>query len=88
MNRSGCLGSFCQILEGGPPIGLGSFRQICPSSATILQFKPDFRVKTTQPKAFRPLSILRQASEPLTVAADCRVTTIKVQLAREAETGF
>jgi hypothetical protein len=48
--------------------------------ATILQFDPDFRVETIQPKAFRPpkdwsnrgqmsriiLSILRQASEPLT----------------------
>jgi hypothetical protein len=48
--------------------------------ATILQFDPDFRVEAIRPKAFRPpkdwanrgqmsliiLSILRQASEPLT----------------------
>jgi hypothetical protein len=48
--------------------------------ATILQFEPDFRVEAIKPKAFRPpkdwanrgemsrivLSILRQASEPLT----------------------
>jgi hypothetical protein len=48
--------------------------------ATILQFEPDFRVETIKPKAFHPpaaranrgemtrlvLSILRQASEPLT----------------------
>ena len=48
--------------------------------ATILQFDPDFRVESVRPKAFRPpkdwanrgemtrivLSILRQASEPLT----------------------
>jgi hypothetical protein len=48
--------------------------------ATILQFEPNFRVETIKPKAFRPpkdwsnrgemtricLSILRQASEPLT----------------------
>ena len=48
--------------------------------ATILQFEPGFKVETIQPKAFRPpkdwanrgemtrlvLSILRQASEPLT----------------------
>jgi hypothetical protein len=48
--------------------------------ATILQFEPDFRVETIRPKAFRPpkdwsnrgqmtrivLSILRQATEPLT----------------------
>lgn len=48
--------------------------------ATILQFDPDFQVETIRPKAFRPpkdwsnrgemtricLSILRQASEPLT----------------------
>jgi hypothetical protein len=48
--------------------------------ATILQFEPDFKVETIKPKAFRPpkdwsnrgqmsriiLSILRQASEPLT----------------------
>ena len=48
--------------------------------ATILQFDPDFRVEMIRPKAFRPpkdwanrgqmsriiLSILRQASEPLT----------------------
>lgn len=48
--------------------------------ATILQFEPDFKVETIRPKAFRPpkdwsnrgqmtrivLSILRQASEPLT----------------------
>jgi hypothetical protein len=48
--------------------------------ATIVQFDPDFKVETIQPKAFRPpkdwsnrgqmsriiLSILRQASEPLT----------------------
>jgi len=48
--------------------------------ATILQFDPQFRVESIQPKAFRPpkdwanrgemtrivLSILRQASEPLT----------------------
>jgi hypothetical protein len=48
--------------------------------ATILQFEPDFRCETIKPKAFRPpkdwanrgqmsrivLSILRQASEPLT----------------------
>lgn len=48
--------------------------------ATIVQFDPDFRVETIQPKAFRPpkdwsnrgqmsriiLSILRQAAEPLT----------------------
>src|SRR5258708_17316591 len=48
--------------------------------ATIVQFEPDFRVETIRPKAFRPpkdwsnrgqmtrivLSILRQASEPLT----------------------
>src|ERR1700730_8613325 len=48
--------------------------------ATIVQFEPDFRVETIKPKAFRPpkdwsnrgqmsriiLSILRQASEPLT----------------------
>lgn len=48
--------------------------------ATILQFKPDFRVEAIKPKAFRPpkdwsrrgemtriiLSILRQAAEPLT----------------------
>ncbi len=48
--------------------------------ATILQFEPDFKVETIAPKAFRPpkdwsnrgqmtrivLSILRQASEPLT----------------------
>jgi len=48
--------------------------------ATILQFEPDFQVETIKPKAFRPpadwsnrgemtricLSILRQASEPLT----------------------
>lgn len=47
---------------------------------TILQFEPNFKVETIQPKAFRPpkdwanrgemtrivLSILRQASEPLT----------------------
>jgi hypothetical protein len=47
--------------------------------ATILQFEPDFKVETIRPKAFRPpkdwsnrgqmtrivLSILRQASEPL-----------------------
>jgi hypothetical protein len=48
--------------------------------ATILQFEPDFKLETIQPKAFRPpkdwanrgqmtricLSILRQATEPLT----------------------
>jgi hypothetical protein len=48
--------------------------------ATILQFDPDFKVETIKPKAFRPpkdwsnrgqmtricLSILRQATEPLT----------------------
>lgn len=48
--------------------------------ATILQFKPDYRVEAIRPKAFRPpkdwsrrgemtrivLSILRQAAEPLT----------------------
>src|SRR3981189_2016533 len=48
--------------------------------ATIVQFDPDFQVETIQPKAFRPpkdwsnrgqmsriiLSILRQASEPMT----------------------
>jgi hypothetical protein len=48
--------------------------------ATIVQFDPDFRVETIKPKAFRPpkewsnrgqmsriiLSVLRQASEPLT----------------------
>jgi hypothetical protein len=48
--------------------------------ATILQFEPNFKVETIKPKAFRPpkdwsnrgqmsriiLSILRQASEPLT----------------------
>jgi hypothetical protein len=48
--------------------------------ATIVQFDPDFKVETIQPKAFRPpkdwsnrgqmsriiLSVLRQASEPLT----------------------
>jgi hypothetical protein len=48
--------------------------------ATIVQFDPDFQVETIKPKAFRPpkdwsnrgqmsrivLSILRQASEPLT----------------------
>jgi hypothetical protein len=48
--------------------------------ATIVQFDPDFKVETIKPKAFRPpkdwsnrgqmsricLSILRQASEPLT----------------------
>jgi hypothetical protein len=48
--------------------------------ATILQFDPDFKVETIQPKAFRPpkdwsnrgqmsriiLSILRQAAAPLT----------------------
>jgi hypothetical protein len=48
--------------------------------ATILQFEPDFKVETIKPKAFRPpkdwsnrgqmsriiLSILRQATEPLT----------------------
>jgi hypothetical protein len=48
--------------------------------ATIVQFDPDFRVETIKPKAFRPpkdwsnrgqmsricLSILRQATEPLT----------------------
>lgn len=48
--------------------------------ATILQFEPDFQCETIKPKAFRPpkdwanrgemsrivLSILRQASEPLT----------------------
>src|SRR6266545_380468 len=48
--------------------------------ATILQFEPDFKVETIKPKAFRPpkdwsnrgqmtriiLSVLRQASEPLT----------------------
>jgi hypothetical protein len=47
---------------------------------TILQFEPDFKVETIQPKTFRPpkdwanrgemtrivLSILRQAAEPLT----------------------
>lgn len=47
--------------------------------ATIVQFSPDFKVETIKPKAFRPpkdwshrgqmsrvvLSILRQASEPL-----------------------
>lgn len=48
--------------------------------ATIVQFDPDFQVETIKPKAFRPpkdwsnrgqmsriiLSVLRQASEPLT----------------------
>jgi hypothetical protein len=48
--------------------------------ATIVQFNPDFQVETIKPKAFRPpkdwsnrgqmsriiLSVLRQASEPLT----------------------
>src|SRR6266542_4298639 len=48
--------------------------------ATIVQFEPDFQVETIKPKAFRPpkdwsnrgqmsriiLSVLRQASEPLT----------------------
>lgn len=48
--------------------------------ATILQFKPDYQVEAIRPKAFRPpkdwanrgemtriiLSILRQATEPLT----------------------
>jgi hypothetical protein len=48
--------------------------------ATILQFDPDFKVETIQPKAFRPpkdwsnrgqmsriiLSVLRQAAAPLT----------------------
>ena len=48
--------------------------------ATILQFEPDFKLETIKPKAFRPpkdwsnrgqmtricLSILRQATEPLT----------------------
>src|SRR4051812_24569854 len=48
--------------------------------ATIVQFDPDYRVETIKPKAFRPpkdwsnrgqmsriiLSILRQATEPLT----------------------
>lgn len=48
--------------------------------ATIVQFDPDFKVETIQPKAFRPpkdwsnrgqmsriiLNILRQASQPLT----------------------
>jgi hypothetical protein len=48
--------------------------------ATIVQFDPDFKVETIKPKAFRPpkdwsnrgqmsriiLSVLRQASEPLT----------------------
>jgi hypothetical protein len=48
--------------------------------ATIMQFDPDFRVETIQPKAFRPpkdwsnrgqmsriiLSVLRQAAAPLT----------------------
>src|SRR5260370_12230702 len=48
--------------------------------ATIVQFDPDYKVETIQPKAFRPpkdwsnrrqmspiiLSVLRQASEPLT----------------------
>jgi hypothetical protein len=48
--------------------------------ATILQFEPDFKVEAIKPKAFRPpkdwsnrgqmtricLSILRQATEPLT----------------------
>lgn len=48
--------------------------------ATILQFEPDFKVEAIRPKAFRPpkdwsnrgemtricLSILRQATEPLT----------------------
>lgn len=50
--------------------------------ATIVQFAPDYRVEAIKPKAFRPpkdwsnrgqmarvvLSILRQASEPLTSA--------------------
>jgi hypothetical protein len=48
--------------------------------ATIVQFDPDFKVETIRPKPFRPpkdwsnrgqvsriiLSILRQASQPLT----------------------
>jgi hypothetical protein len=50
------------------------------SDATIVQFDPDFQVETIRPKAFRPpkdwsnrgqmfriiLSVLRQATEPLT----------------------
>lgn len=59
--------------------------------ATIRQFSPDFQVETIRPKAFRPpkdwanrgqmsriiLSILRQASEPLTtrdIAVELLVT--------------
>jgi len=59
--------------------------------ATIVQFDPDFQIESIKPKAFRPpkdwsnrgqlsriiLSVLRQASEPLTTRDNARQLLIE-----------